>query len=38
MNKAKVRRKKITFKKYSHIYYYSEEENSFKKMKIKTKF
>ena len=35
----KTRYKKVIFKKYSDIYYYSEEDSSLdKKMKIKTKF
>jgi len=36
---TKKMKKKIMFKNYSDIYYYSEEDSSIdKKMKIKTKF
>lgn len=39
MKKKKIhRKKKIMFKNYSDIYYYSEDSSIDKKMKIKTKF
>lgn len=39
LRNASTKYKKIAFKKYSEIYYYSDEDSSLdKKMKIKTKF